>query len=119
MTMSATQTRTGTASTTFTNVVKVTRKVQADFLAVLDTYGYFSEDYAVKLIKDVRVLLDEEVIDWVKFTWSSAGTGVVLDELRYRVITGGYGLADDRAGGITYDPKLVGADFAVLVTYNS
>ena len=59
----ATSTRTASATSTVTKIVYVTRKVQADFLAILETYGYFSEAYAQNIIHDVRVFLDEEVIE--------------------------------------------------------
>jgi hypothetical protein len=39
--------------------------VQADLLAILDHYGYFSEDYAQKLINDIRVFIDDEAIEQV------------------------------------------------------
>jgi hypothetical protein len=100
--------------------VYVTRKVQADFLAILDTYGYryFPEGYARDIILDVRTFLDEEVIDTVKFVWTDRGTNQVMEELRYTVITNGIGLADDRPGGITYNPALATANFTVYVTYS-
>ena len=66
---------------------------------------------------DVRVLLDEEVIDRVSFTWTLAGTNQVLDEFAYKVIVNGIGLADNRSGNIRYYPDLQRANFTVLVTY--
>lgn len=114
-----TATRTATQTSSLTKVVYVTRKVQADFLAIIDTYAYFSEDYAIKLITDVRTFLDEDVIDTVKFTWKRPGTNEVMEEFRYVVISGGVGLADDRPGGIRYNPALKNADLTVYVTYNS
>jgi hypothetical protein len=96
----STATRTATQTSSLTKVVYVTRKVQADFLAIMDTYNYFDEDYARKLIADVRTFLDEDVIDAVKFVWKQRGTNTVLEEIRYTVIAGGIGLADDRPGGI-------------------
>jgi len=113
-----TMTRSATQTSSFTKIVYVTRKVQADFLAILDTYGYFSEDYAVALIADLRTFLDEDAIGAVKFVWKEAGTNYVMEELRYTVIVGGVGLADDRPGGIGYNPALADADFTVHVTYN-
>ncbi|HEX6899069.1 MAG TPA: hypothetical protein VF789_05120 [Thermoanaerobaculia bacterium] len=112
-TVSATQSR------AYTNVVHVTRKVQADILAIGDTYDYFTESYAQDVIHDVRIFIDEEVIDFVKFIWKSTGTSRVLDELRYKVVSGAVGLADDRPGGIRYNPVLARADFSVRITYNS
>ncbi len=115
----ATSTRTTTQTSTLTKVVYVTRKVKADLLAILDTYGYFSESYAQDVIHDVRVFLDEEVVDRVKFVWTRPGGSYVLEELDYQVTSGDVGLADDRAGGIKYRDDLGGADFRVRVTYNS
>jgi hypothetical protein len=115
---SGTSTSTRTVTSTITKVVYVTRKVQADFLAILDTYGYFSEEYATQVIYDVRVLLDEEVIKHVHFIWTRRGSTHVLDEFRYTVVQGSTGLADDRPGGIGYLADLAHADFHVRLTYN-
>lgn len=116
--MSATSTRTGTHTSTYTSVVHITRKVQADMLAICDTYNYFTEKYAQDVIHDVRIFIDEEVIEWVQFVWKTPGTNRVIDALRYKVVNGGIGLADDRPGGIRYNPALDGADFRVRVQYN-
>jgi hypothetical protein len=117
--MSATFTRPATQTMPYTSVVHITRKVQADFLAIGDTYAYFTEKYAQDVIHDVRIFIDEEVIDRVEFVWKKNGTNQVLDALRYKVVSGVVGLADDRPGGIRYDPALVSADFHVRVYYNS
>jgi hypothetical protein len=116
--MTTTRTRSTTQTNTLTKVVYVTRKVQADFLAILDTYGYFSEDYAKNLINDIRVFLDEEVINRVKFVWTQPNSDYVLEELEYVVVAGGVGLADDRSGGIHYRSELANASFHVRVTHN-
>ncbi|HJT57935.1 MAG TPA: hypothetical protein VJ761_15640 [Ktedonobacteraceae bacterium] len=115
----ATSTRTATATSTVTKIVYVTRKVQADFLAILETYGYFSEDYAQNLIHDVRVFLDEEVIDHIRFVWTRQSSSYVLEELNYTVVDGGVELADDHSGGIRYQAALANASFHVRVTYNT
>ena len=86
--MTFSQTRTSTATTTWARVKYVTRKVQADLLGILDMYGYYTEEYGLKLITDLRVLLDEEVIDRVRFVWSKKGTNEVLWALSYTVIRG-------------------------------
>jgi len=116
--MSASTTRSGTQSSTLSNVIKVTRKVQADVLAIHDTYGHFGETFARELISDLRVFLDEEVISFVRFIWTTPGTNNVLDAIRYRVIAGSTNLADDRPGGITYNPVLKDAHFTMQVSYN-
>src|SRR5207244_11793725 len=96
----ATSTRTATATSTAPKIVYVTRKVQADFLAILETYGYFSEDYAQQLIQDMRVFLDEEVIDHVRFVWARPSRPPVIEELNYIVVAGGGELSDDPSGGV-------------------
>lgn len=116
--MASTASRTGTHTSTLPKVVYVTKKVRVDLLEIIDTYGYFSEDRARKIIDDVRVFLDEEVIDRVRFTWLSPGSSTVLEELDYVVVAGDVGLADDRAGNVRYRSQLSTADFNVRVTYN-
>jgi hypothetical protein len=111
-----TQTRSATQTNSFARLLYVTRKVQADLLAIVDTYGCYSEDYAIKLIKDFRVFLDEEVVDRVVFYWTTAGQSEVLYAYSYTVI-GGDALADDRSGGIRYRADLEEAPFSVRVFY--
>lgn len=115
----ATATRAASATTPYTSVLHITRKVQADFLAIGDTYAYFTEKYAQDVIHDIRIFIDEEVIDKVQFVWKASGTTRVLDALRYIIVDGEAGLADDRPGGIRYNPALASADFNVRVTYNA
>lgn len=114
-----TSTRAATSTSTLSKISYVTQKVQADFLAILDTYGYFSAAYAQQLIHDVRVFLDEEVIDRICFVWTRPDGRTVLEELKYTVVAGRAELADDRAGGITYRPELAQASFQVRVTYTA
>jgi hypothetical protein len=116
--MSSSYTRSTTQTSTQSKVIHVTRKVQADLLAILDHYGYFSEDYAQKLINDIRVFIDEEAIEQVKFTWTRSGSNVVMEELDYKVIWGNIGLADDRSGGIRYRFDLTTAKFQVRINYS-
>ncbi len=115
----STSTRTTTATSTVTKIAYVTGKVQADFLAILDTYGYFPEDCAQNLIHDVRVFLDEEVIDHIRFVWTLPDSTYVLEELNYTVVADGVELADDHSGGIRYRAALANASFHVRVTYNT
>ena len=61
--MSATRTRSGTQTGTLSKIVYVARKVEADLLAIIDTYCYGSEQWAINVMHDVRVLMDEEVIE--------------------------------------------------------
>ena len=58
----------------YTSVVYITRKVQTDILEIGDTYAYFTETYAQAVIHDVRIFIDEEVIDKVEFVWLKART---------------------------------------------
>jgi hypothetical protein len=116
--MSTSFTRSSTQSSTYTSVVHITRKVQTDILEIGDTYDYFTESYAQDVIHDVRIFIDEESIDYVKFVWKERGSNRVLEELRYQIVSGAIGLADDRPGGIRYNPALADADFSVRITYS-
>lgn len=116
--MPMTSTRSTTLTSTHSKIIYVTRKVQTDLLEIVDTYGFFSQDYAHDLTHDLRVFLDEEVVDKVEFAWIRPGTNYVLAAFEYTVILAGLGLADDRAGGIRYCPELANAVFRVHVYYN-
>ena len=114
--MTQTQSRSATQTSSLARVLYVTRKVQADLLAIVDTYGPYSEDYAIKLISDLRVFLDEEVVQRVIFYWTKPGSNEVLYAYSYTAV-GGDALADDRSGGIGYRAELEGAPFYVRVSY--
>jgi hypothetical protein len=116
--VATTRTRSATQTGTLTKIVYVARKIQADFLAILDTYGYFSEEWGLQVMHDIRILMDEEVIDQVYLVWTRNGSNEVLDAFSYRIIAAGIGLADDRSGNIRYRPELAGAAFHLRVEYN-
>lgn len=118
--MSSSSTRTAAATTTVAKIAYVTRKMQADFLAILDTYTYdgYSESYALKIVEDIRSLLDEEVLDVVEFVWTQKWSNQVLDTFRYSVVTGNVASTNDRSGGVGYYSELAEADFTVRLTYN-
>jgi hypothetical protein len=113
------QTRTTTATSTLTKVVYVTRKVQADLFNLVDTYEQITQEYAERLIHDLRILLDEEVLERIEFLWTYPDTNVVVGAYIYKVISAGVGLADDRAGGIRYDPVLQVSEFRVRISRNA
>jgi hypothetical protein len=117
--LATTQTRTATQTSTLSRVLYVTRKVQADLFALVETYRQVSEEYAKNLIHDLRILLDEEVIDQIRFVWTVPGTNLVIGAYSYKVIATGVGLADDRSGGIGYNSALQQAEFKVRVDYNA
>ncbi|MEN6497905.1 MAG: hypothetical protein ABFD16_26705 [Thermoguttaceae bacterium] len=115
----STQTRTATQTSTLTKVIYVTRKLQADLFALVDTYGQISESYAQQLVHDLRLLLDEEVVDKIQLLWTRRGTTQVAGAYSYQVIAAGIGLADDRSGNIRYDATLQVSEFSVRVYYNN
>ena len=114
----STGTLTRSATSSFTDVKSVTRGPQADLFQVLDHYGYFSEQRAIDIIHDVRLMIDEDVLAHVEFTWCQPGCTRVIEAYRYTVVRGSLVGANSRPGGISYRPELVDADFKVLVTYN-
>ncbi len=117
-TQTLTRSASATATSTLTKVVYVTRKVQADLFNLVDTYGQISQDYAETLIHDMRLLLDEEVLEKIELVWTYKGTNLVAGAYVYKVITADIGLADDRAGGIRYDSILQSCDFDVRIYRN-
>ena len=92
--------------------------MQADLFALVDTYGQISEAYAQQLIHDLRLLLDEEVVDRIRLLWTTVGTNQVVGAYSYQVIAAGIGLADDRSGGIRYDATLQASSFSIRLHYN-
>ena len=90
------QTRTATQTSTLTKVVYVTRKVQADLFNIVDTYGQITQEYAEELIHDLRILLDEDVLERIDFLWTYPGTNIVAGAYIYKVISAGVGLVDER-----------------------
>ena len=118
--MSASNTRTAAATTTVAKIAYITRKMQADFLAILDTYTYdgYSESYALEIVEDIRRLLDEEVLDTISFVWTRKLSNRVLDTFRYSVVTGEAVTTNDRSGGVAYYSELAQADFRVRLNYN-
>ena len=119
MSASASRTRSFTSANTYTDVVSVTRKLRADLLQVLDHYGYFYVDYAEDIIHDIRLMIDEGILDSVELTWRAYGSHSVLAAFRYDVINGDIAPADNRPGGIPYRPDLKNARFNVVVRYNA
>lgn len=117
--MPSTRTRTATETSSYVKVVYVTRKVQADLFQLAETYGQMTEEYAQKLIHDLRMFLDEEVLEQITFLWTAPGTNRVVGAYTYKVLSGGVGLVDDRSGGIRYDPTLQASDFGTRITYNA
>jgi len=115
--VSATQTRAASQTGTLSCIVYVARKIEADLLAIIDTYGCGSESWGTNLMHDVRILMDEELIEKVYMAWTRSGSNEVLDAYSYRVIIGGLGLADDRSGNIRYRHELTGAEFHFRVEY--
>ena len=113
------QTRTATQTSTLTKVVYVTRKVQADLFNIVDTYGQITQEYAEELIHDLRILLDEDVLERIDFLWTYPGTNIVAGAYIYKVISAGVGLVDERAGGMRYDATLQGKAFKVRIYRNA
>lgn len=117
--MSSTQTRSASQTSSYVKVVYVTRKVQADLFQLAETYGQMTESYAQDLIHDLRIYLDEEVLDQITFLWTRPGTNQVVGAYTYKVLSGGVGLVDDRSGGIRYDPTLQASVFGVRIIHNA
>lgn len=117
--MTSSQTRTATQTSTYARVVYVTRKLQADLFNLVDTYGQISESYAKHLISDLRIMMDEDVLEWVRLYWTKAGLSDVEFAYEYKVLDGYSGLVDDRSGGIRYRSNLANLEFGVRISKSS
>jgi len=117
--MAASQSRTATQTSTYSRVVYVTRKLQADLFAIVDTYRQIDAAYAKNLIGDLRILMDEEVLETVKLLWMEKHSNKVTFGYSYDVLDGISGLVDDRSGGLRYRSQLENCDFAVRIWYSS
>lgn len=110
---------TRSTTSTLTRVAYLAQKVRTDLIQVLDHYRYYDTAYMEKVIADIKVFLDEEVVEEIKLTWKDPLSSRVLEEVRYSVIAGtDSGLTDARPGGIRYKASLVGASFHTIVRYN-
>src|SRR5256885_14113482 len=98
--MSMTQTREASQTGTLSKIVYVARKVEADLLAIIDTYGCGSESWATDVMHDVRILMDEEGVEKVYMAWTRRGSSEGRGPYSYRGSVGRRGLADDGSGNI-------------------
>lgn len=117
MTMSTT--RTQAATTVYERILHVTRKLQADLLGIVETYGCWNEAYARDVLADVRALLDEGALDRIEFHWRDRTSGGVVHAIRYEVHAERAAHDDARSGGIAYRAALREADFNVRLTYSA
>lgn len=117
--MTSSQTRTATQTSTYSRVVYVTRKLQADLFNLVDSYSQITESYAEELIHDFRIFLDEEALDEIRLLWKRRNSSQVFYGYSYKVLDGTSGLVDDRSGGIRYRSELLKHDFFVRIFYSS
>lgn len=117
--MTSSQTRTATQTSTYLRVIYVTRKLQADLFNIVDTYGQISQTYATNLISDLRILMDEEVLEWVRLYWTKSNSSDVEFAYEYKVLDGVTGLVDDRSGGVRYRSNLCDYEFGVRICKSS
>lgn len=110
--------RTGTQTSSYSRVLHVTRRLQADLFNLVDTYGQISESYAKDLIHDFRVLLDEDVLEMIRLLWKQHNSSKVIFGYSYTVLDGVSGLVDERSGGIRYRSQLLDHKFSVRIFYN-
>ncbi len=117
--MSGTGTRAATDIGTFVEqVLKVTRPIFTDLLAIAETYSnHLSKEDAWKYVCDFREFMNERYLEWIEISWTDKTTGVVIDGLKYVVVNGEAVRTMDRAGGITYSKSVAAADFNLRIHY--
>lgn len=119
MTQTRAQTATAAATTVYERILYVTRKLQADLLGIVETYGCWNEAYARDVVADLRTLLDEDALAQIEFHWRERAGARVLQAIRYEVRSELATHDDARSGGIAYRAELRDAAFNVRVTYNA
>lgn len=119
--MSGTGTRTATDTATFVEqVLKVTRPVFTDLLAIADTYSHhLSKEEAWKYVCDFREFMNERYLESIEVSWTDKTTGVVIDGLKYVVVDGEAVRTMDRPGGMAYSKTVAAADFDLRIHYTN
>ena len=119
--MSGTGTRTATNTATFVEqVLKVTRPIFTDLLAIAETYSdHLSVEEAWKYVCDFREFMNERYLESIEVSWADKKTGVVIDGLKYMVVNGQAIRTMDRPGGIAYSKTVADADFNLRIRYTS
>jgi len=118
--VSGTATRTASRTETFAEqVVRVTRPILTDLLAIVDMYGHLTKDRALDYIFDFRDFMNERYLEHVEICWTNKVTGVVVDGLKYIVVNGEAVRTMDRPGGIAYDPTVAGSEFTLRIHYTA
>lgn len=116
--MSGTGTRTASSTETFAEqVLRVTRPVLTDLLAIVEMYGHLTEDDAYKYILDFRDLMNERYLENIEACWTSNVTRVVVDGLKYIIVNGEAVRAMNRPGGIAYNATVAASNFKLIIRY--
>jgi hypothetical protein len=113
-------TGTATIESTFTfveQVLRVTRPVYSDLLALIDMYGQLTKEDAWKYVQDFRTLMNEQYLKEIEIRWLRPGTLKVIDGIKYVVVNGEAVRAMDRPGGIAYDQTLKNASFSLVIRH--
>ena len=118
--MSGTATRAESTTETFAEqVLRVTRPVLADLLALVDTYGQITSDEVVDYVCDFRAFMNERYLESIEIYWTAPWTDRVVDGLKYIIVNGEAVRTMERAGGIAYDATIAAAAFHVIIRYTS
>ena len=113
---------TRSASTTETfaeQVLRVTRPVLTDLLALVDMYAQITKDDVLKYVMDFRSFMNERYLEYIEVYWTKPGTTTVVDGLKYFIVNGEAVRAMDRAGGIAYNATIATSEFHLLIRYTS
>lgn len=118
--MSGTGIRTATDTETFVEqVLKVTRPIFTDLLAIAETYSQLSNLEAWKYVCDFREFMNERYLESVEISWTNKTTGIVIDGLKYVVVNGEAVRTMDRPGGLAYSKAVAAAEFNLRISYTS
>lgn len=110
------QTRTATASATYTvvDIEKVVRRVKADLTMIADSTGAWTVAEAANYAHDIEVLAKAGYLAWVDVTLLSHG--IEQKAVRFEVDTEVGSLTTSRPGGVLW-PKVSGAHLRIILSY--
>ncbi|WP_316192535.1 MULTISPECIES: hypothetical protein [unclassified Bradyrhizobium] len=110
------QTRTATASATYTvvDIENVVRRVKADLIMIADSTGAWTPAEAADYAYDIEVLAKAGYLAFVDVTLLSYG--VEQKAVRFDVDTDAGSLTTSRPGGVLW-PKVAGASLRMILGY--
>lgn len=108
------QTRTGSATYTKTDIENVVRRMKADLAMIGDSTGAWTSQQAADYAHDIEVLAKAGYLAWVDVTLLQFG--IELKAVRFDVNTDAGTLTTSRPGGVLW-PRVSGSHLRIVIGY--